>query len=152
MDTTPTAHIATAILAAKAVILENRRARRRKGAKAYWRSLQTNPRKVILNNAQRAAHRFGVPIDITLDDIVVPPRCPAFDIPLQRSDGVAGEATPSIVRIEPELGYVKGNVVVVSAKAARDVSARTLLFKALKGELDGQAVAGKGARIVGANF
>ncbi|WP_145927928.1 hypothetical protein [Bradyrhizobium neotropicale] len=105
----------------------------RKNAKAlYWRTLETDPRKAMLQNAQRAARRFSIPIDITVDDIVIPARCPAFDIQLERSNGVAGEASPSIVRIEPELGYVKGNVIVVSAKAARDVLARTLLFKALR--------------------
>lgn len=95
----------------------------------------------MLHNAQRAARRFSVPIDITADDIVIPARCPAFDIPLQRSNGVAGEASPSIVRIEPALGYVKGNVVVMSAKAARDPLARTLLFKALKDVPQGELVA-----------
>lgn len=139
MDTIPTSNIASAIVAAKAASLESRRERRRKNAKEhYWRTLQTDPRKAMLHNAQRAARRFGVPINITLDDIVIPARCPAFDIPLQRSNGVAGEASPSIVRIEPELGYVKGNIIVVSAKAARDGLARSLLFKALKGELKGE--------------
>ncbi|UPT96385.1 hypothetical protein J4G48_0046515 [Bradyrhizobium barranii subsp. apii] len=70
---------------------------------------------------------------------MIPARCPAFDIPLERSNGVAGEASPSIVRIEPKLGYVRGNIIVVSAKAARDPLARTLLFKALKGELKTEA-------------
>lgn len=136
MNTTPTSDIVSAIAAAKATMLENRRERNRRNARAVYRqTLQINPRKAMLQNAQRAARRFSVPIDITTDDIVIPARCPAFDIPLERSVGVAGEASPSLVRIEPALGYVKGNVIVVSAKAARDPLARTLLFKALKGDL-----------------
>ncbi|UGX92929.1 hypothetical protein G6321_00046120 [Bradyrhizobium barranii subsp. barranii] len=135
MDTTPTSSVASAIAAAKAAKLDEQRERHRKNAKElYWRTLQTEPRKAMLHNAQRAARRFSVPINITVDDIVIPARCPAFDIPLERSNGVAGEASPSVVRIEPQLGYVKGNVIVVSAKAARDPLARTLLFKALKAE------------------
>ncbi|MEY9604622.1 hypothetical protein AB7M74_000166 [Bradyrhizobium japonicum] len=141
MDTTPTSSLASAIAAAKAAKLEERRERHRKNAKEhYWRTLQTEPRKAMLHNAQRAARRFNVPINITVDDIVIPARCPAFDIPLERSNGVAGEASPSVLRIEPELGYVKGNVIVVSAKAARDPLARTLLFKALKAEPQGEVV------------
>lgn len=50
------------------------------------------------------------------------------------------KASPSVLRIEPQLGYVKGNVIVVSAKAARDPLARTLLFKALKIEPRGEVV------------
>ncbi|MFT4115966.1 hypothetical protein [Bradyrhizobium sp.] len=140
MNTIPAAsHIALAITAAKAEMRERRRESIRKATKAhYWRTLQTNPRKAMLQNAQRAARRFGVSINITVDDIVIPARCPAFDIPLERSNGVAAEASPSIVRIEPKLGYVKGNIIVVSAKAARDPLARTLLFKALRGELNAE--------------
>lgn len=140
MNTTPTTDIVSAIAAAKAAMLETRRERNRTNARAtYRRTLQTNPRKAMLQNAQRAARRFNVPIDITTDDIMIPARCPAFDIPLERSNGVASEASPSIVRIEPKLGYVKGNIIVVSAKAARDPLARTLLFKALKDELKTEA-------------
>ncbi|MBP1060021.1 hypothetical protein JOE51_001488 [Bradyrhizobium japonicum] len=142
MESTPTTHLASAIIAAKAAKLEERRERHRKNAKEhYWRTLQTDPRKAMLRNAQRAARRFNVPINITVDDIVMPARCPAFDIPLERSNGVAGEASPSVLRVEPELGYVKGNIIVVSAKAARDPLARTLLFKALRGEPQGEVAA-----------
>ena len=142
MDSTPTTHLASAIIAAKAAKLEERRERHRKNAKEhYWRTLQTEPRKAMLHNAQRAARRFNVPINITIDDIAVPARCPAFDIPLHRSNGVAGEASPSVLRIEPQLGYVKGNIIVVSAKAARDALARTLLFKTLKAKPLGEVVA-----------
>ncbi|BCA00454.1 hypothetical protein [Bradyrhizobium diazoefficiens] len=142
MDTPPTSSIASAIAAAKAAKLEERRERHRKNAKEhYWRTLQTEPRKAMLHNAQRAARRFNVPINITLDDIVIPARCPAYDIPLRRSNGVAGEASPSVLRIEPQLGYVKGNVIVVSAKAARDPLARTLLFRALKAAPRGEVLA-----------
>ncbi|MBB4378457.1 hypothetical protein [Bradyrhizobium sp. SBR1B] len=135
MDSTFTTHLTSAIIAAKAAKLEERRERHRRNAKEhYWRTLQTEPRKAMLLNARRAARRFNVPINITVEDIVIPARCPAFDIPLERSNGVAGEASPSVLRLEPQLGYVKGNVIVVSAKAARDPLARTLLFKALKAD------------------
>lgn len=142
MACTPTTHLASAIMAAKAAKLEERRERHRRNAKEhYWRTLQTEPRKAMLLNARRAARRFNVPINITVDDIVIPARCPALDIPLERSNGVAGEASPSVLRLEPRLGYVKGNVIVVSAKAARDPLARMLLFEALKIEPQSEIVA-----------
>lgn len=63
MSTTPTTDIVSAIAAAKAMMLENRRERNRTNARAtYRRTLQTNPRKAMLQNAQRAARRFNVPI------------------------------------------------------------------------------------------
>jgi hypothetical protein len=63
--------------------------------------------------------------NLTPDDVVAPECCPIFGIKLQR--GVHSETkrkgpadcSPSVDRIIPELGYVKGNVIVVSHLANR---------------------------------
>jgi hypothetical protein len=77
-----------------------------------------NVAKLIFLRARGRAKELGLPFDLQFSDVVIPEKCPALGIPL-----VCGEAkkvvdgSPSLDRIVPELGYVKGNVVVVSHKA-----------------------------------
>lgn len=61
--------------------------------------------------------RAGIPFSITVDDLALNKVCPLLEIPLT-FDG-ARNNTPSIDRIKPELGYVPGNVRIVSFKANR---------------------------------
>ncbi|WP_410212326.1 hypothetical protein [Phenylobacterium sp.] len=75
----------------------------------------------MLSNARSRAKRAGVPCTITVEDIVVPSHCPVLGIPLARRLGRKGgcDQSPSLDRIVPELGYVPGNIVVVSRRANR---------------------------------
>ena len=50
-------------------------------------------------------------------DIIIPKRCPLLDIPLQDCKGAAGDSSPSLDRLLPHLGYVKGNIIVISHRA-----------------------------------
>ena len=56
--------------------------------------------------------------NIELDDIKIPSECPALGIPLFKSP-TRGPCpnSPTLDRIVPELGYTKGNIRVISAKA-----------------------------------
>ena len=64
--------------------------------------------------------KLGVPFDIDAQDIPLPLICPVLDIPLViNTHGYNKDDSPSIDKIEPALGYVKGNVVVISLKANR---------------------------------
>lgn len=75
-------------------------------------------RKSLLEAAQSRAKLKSLPIDITLEDIIVPDVCPVLQIPLSKSKtGRAADTSPSLDRIVPELGYVKGNIQVISNKA-----------------------------------
>jgi hypothetical protein len=77
-----------------------------------------NPEKTMLKWARQRARLFGLPFTITPEDIAIPERCPALGINLER--GARGRAaSPSLDRIFPELGYIPGNVVVVSFAANR---------------------------------
>lgn len=78
-----------------------------------------DPRRFLLHAAKHRAKVAGMPFDLTLDDIAIPMFCPALGIQLQISDGYQRNHSPSIDRVHPELGYVKGNVIVVSWKANR---------------------------------
>lgn len=74
------------------------------------------PEHTLLVDARSRAKKRGLPFNIELSDVVIPPHCPALGIPLVRNTGGAGwrSGSPSLDRIIPELGYVKGNVIVVS--------------------------------------
>jgi hypothetical protein len=56
---------------------------------------------------------------VTASDLKVPPYCPVLGISLASSVGVASDASPTVDRLRPELGYVPGNVVVMSNLANR---------------------------------
>lgn len=74
-------------------------------------------RKSLLESAQSRASQYNIPLTITLDDIVVPTTCPIFGFPLVKSPGKASYNSPSLDKIVPELGYVPGNIQVISYKA-----------------------------------
>ena len=63
------------------------------------------------------ATRLGVPFDITVDDLYLNETCPILEIPLLF--GGHRNNTPSLDRIDPALGYTKGNVRIISLKANR---------------------------------
>jgi hypothetical protein len=55
-----------------------------------------------------------MPFNITQEDVRIPAVCPALGIPLVVHRGVHGPDSPSVDRLIPKLGYVKGNVAVIS--------------------------------------
>ena len=78
-----------------------------------------SPEYRMLSHAKERASAQGVPFMITLEDISVPSRCPALGIPLSIGDGRIHAGSPSLDRLRPDLGYVPGNVVVISDLANR---------------------------------
>lgn len=74
--------------------------------------------KDLAAKAKNRAKTKGLPFNITADDIPIPDVCPVFGVPLVSSSKIT-DNTPSIDRLVPELGYTKGNVVVISLKANR---------------------------------
>lgn len=87
---------------------------KRKFSKAAnkW-AAKTNEQK-ILNRVKTRAKAKGIIFDLELGDIVIPEVCPVFGVPFIYGDH---DWTYSLDRIKPELGYVKGNVVVMSNRA-----------------------------------
>ena len=85
-----------------------------------WRSAY--PARQLLYYAKARAKKLGISFDLTEEDVVIPERCPVLGIVLRygaKSPGnrQAAQDSPSLDRIEPNVGYVKGNVVVVSWRA-----------------------------------
>lgn len=68
----------------------------------------------ILNRVKTRAKEKGLDFDLELSDIIIPELCPVFKVPFIYGDH---SWTYSLDRISPELGYIKGNVVVISNKA-----------------------------------
>lgn len=72
-----------------------------------------NTKLSLLAGARDRAQKQGLPFDLELEDIVIPDKCPVFGVPFERSTRFG----PSLDRIKPELGYVRGNVAVISLRA-----------------------------------
>lgn len=79
---------------------------------------RNDPRKTLLRNARTRAKQFNLPIDLSLEDIVIPEFCPILKFELSKERKIGGcFNTPSLDRIVPELGYVRGNIWVISMRA-----------------------------------
>jgi hypothetical protein len=76
------------------------------------------PIECLLNSARYRAKKMGVRFALIADDIKIPPVCPVLGIPLYQGT-CAHDGSPTLDRIIPELGYVPGNVMVVSLRANR---------------------------------
>lgn len=70
-------------------------------------------------NARKRALERGIPFAITKEDIIVPEFCPYLGLKLERAVGKGAPQpnSPSLDRIVPELGYVPGNIRVISNQA-----------------------------------
>lgn len=89
-----------------------------------------DPRQYMLSGARKRASQLGLPFDLTKEDLVIPSVCPVLGIPVYSVSGKGpGDNSPSLDRLIPHLGYVRGNVVVISQRANRiknDASAEEL--------------------------
>lgn len=89
---------------------------KRNNTETKWRT--SNPEKHLLQSVRNR----GKGCNLELSDIVIPEVCPALGIPLEvntkdrtkRPDNI-----PSIDRVDPTKGYVKGNVRIISFRANR---------------------------------
>jgi hypothetical protein len=84
------------------------------------------PEGKLFTAARVRAQDQGVPFGITVDDIVIPAKCPVLGLPLESGQGGWTDASPSLDKIIPELGYVPGNIAVISWRANRLKSDGTL--------------------------
>lgn len=90
-------------------------------ARASYHRRKNDPDNVkahLLRHAKARAKKKGVPFDITVDDILIPSHCPIMGWEIT-GVGEDVKTSASIDRIIPELGYVKGNIRVISTQANR---------------------------------
>ncbi len=86
-----------------------------KAAQNKW--LSKNPNYVMYHNARRRAIELGIPFTISFKDITIPSHCPILGIEFKVQDD--REYRPSLDRIIPSLGYVPGNIAIISMRANR---------------------------------
>lgn len=60
-----------------------------------------------------------MPFSITESDILIPDSCPVLGIPIFRGSGRPGDNSPTVDAIIPRLGYIPGNIAVISLRANR---------------------------------
>lgn len=78
----------------------------------------------LLNSTKTSAKARGLEHTIGINDIVIPEFCPVLGLKLQ--DGGTQDDSPSVDRKDSSLGYVAGNVRVISLRANRLKSNATL--------------------------
>ena len=111
------------ILVKARVYAQEQRARMR--AKAAAMSEDEKRKHVaarLLYHSKWRAKRDGLEFNLTAEDIVVPLTCPLLGIPLvlhyySKLTKGGDPAAPSLDRLNPKKGYVKGNVAVISYRA-----------------------------------
>lgn len=77
----------------------------------------TDPVKRLWNSAKSRAKVRGLSFNLELKDIVIPETCPYLGIPLQCGLSKPSDASPSIDRINNRVGYVRGNIEIISKRA-----------------------------------
>lgn len=108
-----------------ATATEEELAERRKKCNLYaaktkpWKTRrQRRPIAYLLNIARQRCYKTGTEFTITEADLTMPTHCPLLGTLLDTySDTV--DLHPSIDRINPALGYVPGNVWIISHRANR---------------------------------
>ena len=90
-----------------------------KAAKAAWvkKDRARNPLRHILRTARARAAATGMEFSITEADLRMPECCPVFGTPFADYDSGGRINRPSIDRIDNSLGYVPGNVRIISLRA-----------------------------------
>src|SRR4051812_27791939 len=83
--------------------------------KRVWR--KANHSIALFRSARERAKRYDIPFNLTEDDVIIPSLCPILGIPLKLNEGHPKFDSPSVDRIIPSLGYIKGNIIVISHKA-----------------------------------
>lgn len=91
-----------------------------------WR--RRNPERYILHTVKSRAKKKGLDFNLSKEDIFIPEYCPILNIKLDIQVGGNNDknSPPSLDRIDPSRGYVKGNVRVISWRANNLLSDGTL--------------------------
>lgn len=99
-----------------------RREQSREHRRTYVRKLAcTRPEYLLWKSAKRRATERGLRFDIDVAHVVIPERCPILGVRLVITAGTGRHQrnTATLDRIKPQLGYVPGNVAVISWRANR---------------------------------
>jgi hypothetical protein len=103
------------------------------------KKFKDDPQHYLWYVARTRSRQKKIEFTITKEDIIIPETCPILNTPLEKGDGYLPNAM-SLDRVNNDLGYVPGNVRVISRKANLMKSALTLdvlekLIKYIKSEI-----------------
>lgn len=96
---------------------EGKERRREQYRRSNKKKYDANPEQRVLDAGRYRAEKKGIPFTITVADIPTPEFCPVLGIKLERGDTGFCDNSPSVDRVVPTLGYVPGNVRVISFRA-----------------------------------
>ena len=72
----------------------------------------------ILTRVRSRSKQKNIPFNLTIEDIKVPEICPLLGVPIESQPKKGYHPnSPSIDRIIPDKGYVKGNIWIISNRA-----------------------------------
>ena len=75
--------------------------------------------KQLLNQKKNYCLKNNIDFDLSVDDIEFPSHCPVLGIELNYFSEIISNNSPSLDRFDPNGGYVKGNVILISMRANR---------------------------------
>jgi hypothetical protein len=85
---------------------------------SHEKARRERPASFLVYNAKQRAKEKNIPFNLLPTDITIPEICPVLGIKLVNRVGKGhGDDSPSLDRINPALGYVKGNIQVISRRA-----------------------------------
>lgn len=110
-----------------------------RGLTRYKNRVLTEPGFIAFNMARVRAHKLGLPFSITRQDVAAlypdDGLCPVLGLPLKSNIGNRGSLpnSPTLDRTIPSLGYVRGNIAIISHKAnsIKDNETNPEIFKKL---------------------
>ena len=76
-----------------------------------------NKAQYIYTATRRKAKSENIPFNLEISDIIIPEYCPILEIKLEIFESKDNLNGPSIDKIIPNLGYIKGNIRIISRKA-----------------------------------
>lgn len=78
-----------------------------------WRTRK--PKSAMITSVKSRAKKFNIPFNVTEQDFEIPEYCPILGLKLKEVQiGKLSRNSPSMDKIIPELGYIRGNVRVIS--------------------------------------
>ena len=79
---------------------------------------KTHQPQVMLSRIRGRAKKNNIEFNLVEEDINIPEVCPILQIPLKGAGKVGPSPnSPSVDRIDPSRGYIKGNIQIISHKA-----------------------------------
>ena len=81
----------------------------------YYKNMSKEDRvKELVRRAKKRAKDKSLPFDVDAKDLLIVDICPILNIPLNWNGGPRTDNTPSLDKINPELGYIKSNCRIIS--------------------------------------